>query len=106
MSWGLLLGLALVVFFNRYFFLEPRIHLKLPHFLRQMLQYSAPCLLTAICAPIVFFQEDGAFREIPLNPYFMGAVLTIIFAIIFKKILVSLAVSLLCFYLMQYVFLK
>lgn len=105
MTWSLLLGLASIVFLNRYFFLEPRVNIKLPTFFRQMLQYSAPCLLTAICAPIVFFQGND-FREIPLDPYFIAAVLTVIFALIFKKILVSLLLSLLCFYLLQYVLLK
>ena len=105
MTWALLFTLALIVFFNRYFFLEPSVKVKFPDFFQQMLQYSAPCLLTAICAPIVFFQGE-TLRVAVLNPYLMGAVLSIIFAMIFKKILVSLSLSLLCFYLMQFVFLK
>ena len=75
MTWMLLLSLAFLVFINRYFFLEPRVNLELPQIFRQMLQYSAPCLLTAICAPIIFFKET-TFREIPLNPYFIAAILS------------------------------
>ena len=102
MTWMLLLSLAFLVFINRYFFLEPRVNLELSQIFRQMLQYSAPCLLTAICAPIIFFKET-TFREIPLNPYFIAAILTVIFALLIKRILLSLGLSLLCFYLLQFV---
>ncbi|AXY60637.1 MULTISPECIES: AzlD domain-containing protein [Acinetobacter] len=101
MSWFLLLTLALIVFANRYFFLEPKVAIRLPHVFEQMLKYSAPCLLTAICAPIVFFNE-GQFRQIPLDPYFIAAVCTIIFALFIRKILWSLAFSLLCFYTLNF----
>lgn len=103
MTWSLLFTLATIVFLNRYFFLEPRFNLKLPVFFRHMLQYSAPCLLTAICAPIVFFQGEHI-REIPLDPYFLATILTVIFALIFKKILLSLVMSLVCFYVLEFLF--
>lgn len=61
MTWSLLLILALVIFMLRYFFLEPAIPVKLPSVIRQALGYSAPCLLTAICAPIVLL-EKGEFK--------------------------------------------
>ena len=54
MTWTYILILAAIVFFNRYLFLEPRVDIKFPHFFEKMLKYSAPCLLTAICAPIIF----------------------------------------------------
>lgn len=57
MTWSLLLILALVIFLLRYFFLEPAIPVKLPSVIRQALGYSAPCLLTAICAPIVLLEK-------------------------------------------------
>ncbi|EOZ2281362.1 AzlD domain-containing protein, partial [Acinetobacter baumannii] len=55
MNWFIILGLAVVIFFNRYFFLEPAISIKIPNFLERMLKYAAPSLLTAICIPIIFF---------------------------------------------------
>jgi len=51
MNWFLLIILALVVFMNRYILLEPNIPLRLPKWFQQSLQYSAPCLLTAIATP-------------------------------------------------------
>ena len=97
MTWLLLLSLALIVFLNRYFFLEPKVAFKLPHWIENMLQYSTPCLLTAICAPIVFF-NDQQLRALPLDAYFLTAIICIVLALISKKILVNLGLSLLCFY--------
>ena len=59
MSWFMILGLAAIVFFNRYYFLEPNVKIKLPLIMNKMLNYSAPCLLTAICIPVVFFDGDN-----------------------------------------------
>ena len=101
MTWILLLSLAFIVFINRYFFLEPKIAFKLPVFVENMLQYSAPCLLTAICAPIVFFHGEEL-RALPLDAYFLTAILCIVFALISKKILLNLSLSSLCFYTLNY----
>ncbi|WP_296280714.1 AzlD domain-containing protein [uncultured Acinetobacter sp.] len=101
MTWILLLSLAFIVFINRYFFLEPKIAFKLPVFVENMLQYSAPCLLTAICAPIVFFHGEEL-RTLPLDAYFLTAILCVVFALISKKILLNLSLSLLCFYTLNY----
>ncbi len=101
MTWTLLLSLAVIVFLNRYVFLEPKIAFKLPHFIEQMLQYSAPCLLTAICAPIVFFNGDQ-FRTLPLDAYFITAIICVVLALISNKILMNLGLSLLCFYALFY----
>ena len=101
MTWTLLLSLAVIVFLNRYIFLEPKFAFKLPQFIEQMLQYSAPCLLTAICAPIVFFHGEEL-RTLPLDAYFLTAILCVVFALISKKILLNLSLSLLCFYALNY----
>jgi len=101
MTWTLLLILAAIVFINRYFFLEPKIAFKLPVVIENMLQYSAPCLLTAICAPIVFFNGDHL-RNLPLDAYFLTAIICIIFAYISQKILLNLVLSLVCFYALFY----
>lgn len=55
MSWTLLIGLAMVTFFNRYLFLEPKTRIVVPQFVMSMLNYAAPCLMISIAIPIVFF---------------------------------------------------
>jgi len=98
MNWFLLIILALVVFMNRYILLEPNIPLRLPKWFQQSLQYSAPCLLTAIATPIVFMDEQGVFRSTLLNPYFLATVLTIGIAYTVRHTLATIILSLVCFY--------
>lgn len=98
MSWFLLLTLALVVFFNRYIFLEPRLPLRLPAVFTRSLKYAAPCLLTAICGPLIV-ANNGALRSFPDNPYFWGTVFSVIFALFIRNTVVSVVFSMVMFYL-------
>ena len=98
MTWTYILILAAIVFFNRYFFLEPKVDVKFPHFFEKMLKYSAPCLLTAICAPIIFYQDD-AFRAFANNPYLYGAIFCVLMILWLKKTLLSIILSLVFFYM-------
>lgn len=99
MSWLLLLSLAGLVFFNRYLFLEPRVPVRLPALLRQALNYSAPCLLTAICGPILLL-HDGTLRNLPDNPYLLGAAVGVIIAAWVRNMILSVLLILLAFYLL------
>ena len=85
-------------FFNRDLFLEPRVNVKFPHFFEKMLKYSAPCLLTAICAPIIFYQDD-AFRAFANNPYLYGAIFCVLMILWLEKTLLSIILSLVFFYM-------
>ena len=98
MTWTYILILAAIVFFNRYLFLEPRVDIKFPHFFEKMLKYSAPCLLTAICAPIIFYQDD-ALRAFANNPYLYGAIFCVLMILWLKKTLLSIILSLVFFYM-------
>ena len=98
MTWTYILILAAIVFFNRYLFLEPKVDVKFPHFFEKMLKYSAPCLLTAICAPIIFYQDD-AFRAFANNPYLYGAIFCALMILWLKKTLLSIILSLVFFYM-------
>lgn len=98
MSWLLLLTLAAVVLFNRYLFLEPAIPVRLPAVVREALKYSAPCLLTAICGPIVLLNE-GNVRGIADNPYLYGALIGIIIAARVRSMVASVLLILCAFYL-------
>lgn len=98
MTWTYILILAAIVFFNRYLFLEPRVDIKFPHFFEKMLKYSAPCLLTAICAPIIFYQDD-AFRAFANNPYLYGAIFCVLMILWLEKTLLSIILSLVFFYM-------
>lgn len=101
MSWFMILGLAVIVFFNRYYFLEPTVKIKLPLIMNKMLNYSAPCLLTAICIPVVFFDGDNL-KGIIDNPYIYAAIFCIVIAFYLKKVLLSVIASLVFFYFINF----
>lgn len=101
MSWFMILGLAAIVFFNRYYFLEPTVKIKLPLIMNKMLNYSAPCLLTAICIPVVFFDGDNL-KGIIDNPYLYAAIFCIVIALYLKKVLLSVIASLVFFYFINF----
>ena len=101
MSWFMILGLAAIVFFNRYYFLEPTVKIKLPLIMNKMLNYSAPCLLTAICIPVVFFDGDNL-KGIIDNPYIYASIFCIVIAFYLKKVLLSVIASLVFFYFINF----
>ncbi len=103
MIWLLLLALAAIVFVNRYVFLEPRLPVRLPKLLHEALRYSAPCLLTAICGPILLL-DHGALRPFPGNPYVWGALCAVIIASCVRKTVVAVVSSLLVFYALVMLF--
>lgn len=101
MSWFMILGLAAIVFFNRYYFLEPNVKIKLPLIMNKMLNYSAPCLLTAICIPIVFFDGDNL-KGVLDNSYIYAAIFCIVISIYLKRVLLSVIASLVFFYFINF----
>ncbi|CAI3103143.1 hypothetical protein MWMV8_MWMV8_00234 [Acinetobacter calcoaceticus] len=101
MSWFMILGLAAIVFFNRYYFLEPNVKVKLPFVMNKMLNYSAPCLLSAICIPVVFFDGDNL-KGVVDNPYIYAAIFCLVISIYLKRILLSVIASLVFFYFINF----
>lgn len=100
MSWAFIFLLAGIVFFNRYLFLEPKVAIQFPVFFERMLKYSAPCLLTAICIPIIFY-DAGEWRSLPTNSYFYATIFCVLVSFLFRRVLLSLALSLLFFYTLE-----
>lgn len=101
MTWGLLLLLALIVFVNRYVFLEPSVPVKLPAIFNEALTYSAPCLLTAICGPIIMGSTGVA--GLWHNPYVYGALVSILLAYKIRQMVLSVVLSLMSFYVIYYI---
>lgn len=100
MSWAFIFLLAAIVFFNRYLFLEPKVAIQFPMFFERMLKYSAPCLLSAICMPIIFF-DQGEWRLLQGNSYFYATIFCVLVCFFLRKILISLVLSLLFFYALE-----
>lgn len=103
MTWGLFFVLAAVVFCNRYLLLEPRLPLHLPDWLKRSLNYSAPCLLSAVAAPIVFEHSQMLSVTTWNQPYVWGALCCMFLAYRLKNTLLVILLSLLIFYVLVYI---
>ncbi|ENV53779.1 MULTISPECIES: AzlD domain-containing protein [Acinetobacter] len=101
MSWPFLLLLACIVFFNRYIFLEPRFPIKIPDWFERALHYSAPCILSSICIPIILMDGES-YRHSMFNPYFIATLITIASAYLFRHTLLTIFISLSSFYILVY----
>ena len=100
MTWLLILAMGLVVFLNRYAFLEPRLPLRLSSNARQFLGFAVPGMLTAICGPIIFL-PDHQLDLSPSNPYLLGAQAAIALVLLTRSVLLSMLVSMLIFFLLR-----
>lgn len=96
MIWLLIVTLMLVVFANRYLLLEPKLPIAIPPLVRQALSYSAPCLLTAICGPIIL--NGQSLQNLPSNPYLYATLFCIACAYFIPNMLLSVLISLIGFY--------
>lgn len=96
----LIIGMGLVVFLNRYAFLEPRLPLRLSSNARQFLGFAVPGMLTAICGPIIFL--PGHQLDLGLdNPYLLGAVVAVALVLWTRSVLLSMVVSMVVFLLLR-----
>lgn len=93
MTWLLILAMGLVVFLNRYAFLEPRLPLRLSSNARQFLGFAVPGMLTAICGPIIFLPG----HQLDL----LGSLVAIALVLLTRSVLLSMLVSMLIFFLLR-----
>lgn len=100
-AWLVIGAMSLILFFNRYLFLEPRLPLKLSRNIRDFLGFAVPGLLTAICAPIIFL-PGGQLSLAPSNPYLLAGVFAIGMMAWKKNVLLTLASSMAVFYLIRW----
>ncbi len=100
MIWLTILLMALVVFASRYLFLEPKLPLRLSQSMLKFLSYSAPAVLTAILAPIVFIQ-DGTLDLSLDNSYLISAIFAILIALITRNTLLTTVLSMGLFFLIH-----
>jgi branched-subunit amino acid transport protein len=92
MIWFIIVGMASIVFVSRYIFLEPKLPLKLSESTHRFLSYSAPAVLTAILAPIVFVRENTLSITLD-NNYLIGAIIASLLAYFTRNTLLTALVS-------------
>ncbi|MBF8726447.1 AzlD domain-containing protein [Pseudomonas putida] len=91
MTWLLIIGMGIMVFLNRYAFLEPRLPLRLSAHARQFLGFAVPGMLTAICGPIIFLPGHTLNLQ-PLNPYLLGAVVAAALVWLTRSVILSMLI--------------
>ena len=101
MVWAVIFGMGILVFLNRYVFLEPRLPVRLSSNARQFLGFAVPGMLTAICGPIIFVKN----HEVDLslgNPYLLAGLCAIGLMLWSRNVLLSVALSVGLFYLFRW----
>ncbi|MDR6234069.1 AzlD domain-containing protein [Pseudomonas psychrotolerans] len=96
-----LLGMAALVFFNRYVFLEPRLPLRLGRNLRTFLEFAVPGMLTAICGPILI-SGDASLTATLLNPYLLAGLAAVGLMLWTRRVLTTVVLSMGVFYLLRW----
>jgi branched-subunit amino acid transport protein len=101
MIFAMIAGMSLIVFLNRYVFIEPRLPLRLSSNVRQFLGFAVPGMLTAICGPIVFM-PDRQLNLNPDNPYLISAAVAVGLILLTRNTLVSMLLSMGFFFLLKW----
>lgn len=92
MIWLMICSMAAVVFISRHLLLEPKLPLRLSKNTQTFLSYSAPAVLTAIFAPIVFVQEGKLDLSLD-NSYLICAVVATVLAFVTRNTLLTTVLS-------------
>ena len=100
MKWCLLISMATITFMNRYAFFSPRFKLTIGPTLQSLLKYTAPAVLTALWAPIIFIRDSHLNIEIN-NAYFLAGLFAIVISALIKKPLPTVILAITSFVLLS-----
>ncbi len=100
--WGVILGLTVVTFITRGFFLLIGERIELSETLQNALRYAPAAALIAIIAPEMFFTQASSDVEIN-SPYFWGGICSIIAFWLSKSMLLTIILGMLAFTIIRLV---
>ena len=92
--------MASITFTCRYFFFANVVHYALHPEIKRLLKFTAPAVLTAMWAPIIFVSE-GHLNSVD-DAYFISGVITILAAILIPRTLPVIVIGLICFGLLRF----
>ena len=101
MIWTIIGGMTLILFFNRYLFLEPRLPIRLNRWVKEFLGFAVPGMLTAICGPIIFVKDHRLDLSAD-NPYLLAGLCAIGLMLWTRNVLLSVVLSVALFYLFRW----
>ncbi len=94
--WAVILGLTLITFITRGFFLLVGERMELSETLQNALRYAPAAALVAIIAPEMFFTEGSSDMDIA-SPYFWGGICSIIAFWLTRTMLLTIILGMLAF---------
>ncbi|ARQ74266.1 branched-chain amino acid ABC transporter [Pseudomonas fragi] len=100
MIWAIIGGMTLILFFNRYLFLEPRLPIRLNRGVKEFLGFAVPGTLTAICGPIIFVKDHQLDLSLA-NPYLLAGLCAIGLMLWRRNVLLSVVLSVALFYVFR-----
>jgi branched-subunit amino acid transport protein len=92
--------MAMITFSCRYFFFANVVHYTLHPEIKRLLKFTAPAVLTAMWAPIVFIR-DGHLNSVD-NVYFISGIITILAAILISRTLPVIVIGLISFGILKF----
>ncbi|GHG02596.1 branched-chain amino acid ABC transporter [Thalassotalea marina] len=99
MTITIILLMACITFSSRYLMLHPKLPIVIKGKMVTFLSFSAPAVLTAIWAPIIFLEKESSLTSLS-NPYFIAGILAIGVAYRTKSVYATLLISGVTFYLL------
>jgi branched-subunit amino acid transport protein len=97
----MIVAMGLVVFLNRYLFIEPSLPVRLDRGAREFLGFAVPGMLTAICGPIIFL-ADHRLNLSPTNPYLLAGICAVGLMFWTRNVLLTVLLSMALFYLFRW----
>ncbi len=92
--------MACITFAVRYAFFMRSVPIKLNRHARQFLIFTAPCMLTAMWAPIVF--GEAVTHVNLLNPYLLAGLFSVGASLLIRHTLTVIALSMTVFYSLRW----
>jgi len=94
--WAVILGLTVITFITRGFFLLVGERMELSETLQNALRYAPAAALVAIIAPEMFFSQGSSDLEFN-SPYFWGGICSIIAFWLSRSMLLTIILGMLAF---------
>ncbi|WP_419536395.1 AzlD domain-containing protein [Endozoicomonas sp.] len=100
-TWFILLAVTALVFGSRFLLMEPWLPLKLSDNVQKVLSFSAPAVLTAIAAPIVFMRDDRLSFSID-NHYLIAGAVVVVLALVTRNTLMTVILGMMSFLVLRH----
>ena len=102
MIYLMIVTMGLVVFLNRYLFIEPRLPVRLNRGAREFLGFAVPGMRTAFCGPIIFLAALQHLNLRPTYPYLLAGISAVALMYWTRNVLLTVLLSMALFYLFRW----